>query len=298
MASFMLRAIPAIVFLLGLTVVDQSLAQDRVQQELDRVSELLQRLGREELSKEQSDAVPASRTKRASNPFSDKGAESQPESGTPPKVSIDQDTIRINVNGQELRIARPKPSERSQHTPSALPADFTGGLLQALDEPDMKRVEIYQQYALALSAFHKRDYDKAKSLLKDLEESIENEGAVAQTYALILFQTGDFQRAAEWAYNSLQSVKPFDWKTIQGLYGHPSDYASRYKELQTASRNEPERIELHFLLAYHHLMLGHRRHAEAELKLVQQSLDADPLVLNLIQETQTPFAEPPQPLSR
>lgn len=297
MGSIMLRVTPGIIVLLGLIVTDQTLAQDRVQQELNRVGELLQQLDRTNSRQKTNVAESENRKENTPNPFASRNAAADPDSKAPPEVSIDEREIRIEVAGQVLRINRPGTQPNDSTAQSAPALEIEGNRLQSLNETGLERAKIYQQYSLSLAEFGKRDYEKAESLLAELGDSIVNEDAVCQTYALILFQTGDFQKAAEWAYAGLQSVKPFDWNTIQGLYGHPEDYAARYRELQKLSREEPERVELHFLLAYHHLMLGHLRHAEAELKITQNSLGSDLVVQKLLQMAQNPAAEPPQPLS-
>lgn len=297
MAPFILRVTSGVVLLLGLTVTNQALAQNQVQQELNRASELFQQLDSANSRKKPSVADSERRNEQRSNPFSSESTESVPGSKAPPKVSIDGQEIRIEAAGRSLRIDRPEVQPSDSAAQSAPALEIAGSVLQSLNESGLQQAEIYQQYALSLAEFNKGHYAKAKSLLEELGDSVVNEGVVCQTYALILFQTGEYQKAAEWAYAGLQSVKPFDWNTIRDLYGRPEDYAARYEELQKLSKNEPDRVELHFLLAYHHLMLGHRRHAETELKNVQHSLGTDPVVQMLLQEVRKPVVEPPQPLS-
>lgn len=232
------------------------------------------------------------------------------EPGSSPNVEIGDNVIEIQVGGRAIRVPRRNPGPNvsasqiagtkitgTQTAEARIPTDLIAGLLPAGRTGAFDRAAIYLELGNAASDFAKGAYEQAKLRLEPFGERMAGEGLPAQVYALTLFQVGDFSSAAEWAHNGLRTSKPLNWETIQGFYGNPADYAGRYKELQQRSRREPDRIELRFLLAYHHLMLGHREYAESELQVVQQALGDDEVV-QALSRMASPSLAPPAPLSR
>ncbi|MEZ6095872.1 MAG: hypothetical protein R3C03_16850 [Pirellulaceae bacterium] len=114
--------------------------------------------------------------------------------------------------------------------------------------------------------------------------------------SLTLFQLGNFEQAAEHAYTAASNGPLWDWDELQSLYSQTKVYALRYEELQRLAREANAPVPLHFLLAWHHQMLGHRAEAIAEWQLVLSKLPNDPVATHWLGEAQRPISSPPQPL--
>ena len=303
------------VFLTGASVffnTSQMCAQDTAMRELDRVSDLLEQLqGAGWLNSDRMSEAAAK--PRATDPFSIHSQEANAESlhtqanrmhltenvsTDSAKVEIDDNSIRINLDGQELVVPRLHRNLPTGDTSQAGSADSINQAWAAIDRNGPNRAMLYQQLSYALMEFSKGEYQKAKSRLDAHDDEIANDGMVAQIYAMLLFQTGHFADSAKWAHRSLRVSKPFNWDTIQGFYSNPADYSIRYQQLQKRSDQEPERVELRFLLAYHHLMLGHNQHAARELKVVKKTLVDDATVQRLSHLALQPSIQPPKPLPR
>ncbi len=309
--------LPTLVLGLSTTLEIRSLsgqesAQDSVQRELDRVGELLGQLQASGILKPGSAPGPDS-LPQLSNPFSDLKIESTPGTSLgagsgrvpttastptpPPGVEIGPDAIRIQIGEQAFRVPRVA-SSRAPAAATANEATKTFNVpLGSFRSSALDKAALYSQLGYALSDFKKGQYEQAKSRLDGFRHQIADEPIVAQSYALILFQNGDFSESAAWAYESLRASRPWDWDALRGLYGEAQDYAARYEQLQTRSAAQPDQIQRRFLLAYHHLMLGHQANATRELQSVKQSIAEDPVVQRLTELAQQSTVKPPMPLA-
>ncbi len=284
----------AIGCLLGFCIlaISPGQADDRVAEALDIVNQLLERPERDETTKPAPGENPFAATPPVGT-TSDRPESPSDPTQKPPEVRLETDRIEIEVGGRTIVVNRP--SSNLSSTAGHIPPPG----LRETQHPANKALattEMLQAYALAVSDFQKGCFDSAVDRLREYEDQLDDHGLVAQTYALMLFQQGNWQKAAEWVYNGVANAKLIDWQTVSGIYGDHSAYAPRYHELQIASQQNPERVDLHFLIACHHLMLGHRRHALTALGSVQQTLDSDPVVMKLATLARAEPAEPPQPL--
>ena len=270
------------VALLGMTLFAAENAYSQsAQDHIDRVNQILGQI-------QNRTGVNIPQVKSNTNPETLKGnpfAVTQTKSyssGNQPSVQIGPANITIDLNGKSFSVPR------TNQSPGVSKQLVSSG-------NNLRRAFAYQQFAQALIAFKKQDYQTAESQMKSAMSDLKSDPVVQQNYAMVLFQNGKYSLAAQMAYEALQSQQPFNWQTIQGLYGETGAYSKSYAALQQAAKSSPNKAEVRFLLGYHHLMLGHRQHAASEFQFVQSKLKSDPVVNALLQKTKSDQNQPPKP---
>ncbi len=176
-----------------------------------------------------------------------------------------------------------------------LRADTSDGFAVEMDTPE-GRVVVNQQgleaYAAAVRAFRERDYPMALQHADAAVEAMPQMAKFAQFRGLARFTMNEFTAAAEDVYQALRMGPAWDWPTVTEFYMKSADYASRYRDLQRAAKADPESAELQFLVAYHHMMLGHHDAALAAWQRTDQLLPDDSVVtaqLRRLQERPAPI---------
>lgn len=138
------------------------------------------------------------------------------------------------------------------------------------------------------AALKRRDYGTALAAAdKALQQSPQNSD-VHQLKSLILFAMGDYQKASASAYNGLATGRAFTWPTVAKLYPSVEDYKRQYASLAEQTRDKSDQASLHFLLGYHHLMLGHVAEGRASLAAAQTKLPQDKLLSVLLSQLPAP----------
>jgi hypothetical protein len=150
------------------------------------------------------------------------------------------------------------------------------------------RVRISQRaiedYSAARSLFYKGDYRQAILLMNSAVEEMPREQRFRQFRALVYFALGEYASAADDAYQALTPGTIWDWATVHALYTDPAEYAAQYRSLQRACREHEQSVELHFLLAYHHTLLGHHPAALKSWRQAERFLPEDPVVMAQIRQ--------------
>lgn len=105
---------------------------------------------------------------------------------------------------------------------------------------------------------------------------------VEQLRALALFALHEYDQAAAAAYTVLESGAQWDWPTLQGMYPNRETYLEHLRTLRAAAAEPTATAGVHFLLAYHCLMLHqvdaarealiNTRHLQPENQLVHRLL--------------------------
>jgi tetratricopeptide (TPR) repeat protein len=250
--------------------------------------------------------------------------ESRPD-GTSAAVGISDSAITIQVGGQNITVPRTGPngvqpngqSVGHNHLASPLYAQGrvtingqpVGGCLlnRAVAISESTDVTIdrngktissaaYRELAAGLDSFGRADFATAAKHLEKCIAANPNDPLPHPFYSLTLFAIGNYDEAAEYAYSAAATSPVWDWNQLQSYYADPTHYANQYEQLQIASRQATARPGTHFLLAWHHLMLGHRAAAQAELERVLQQMPNDPLVVGLMELARQPISAPPQPM--
>ena len=234
----------------------------------------------------------------ATSPFSNKRRHAAP---AVPRFESDAGGIRVFVDPAEI----PSQAERPQ-----LPAEVQGLLQQFaphvrmtngaihLEDQGIRvdtrngvnvdlntrsgRVRISQRaiedYSAARKSFYNRDYHQALPLMNSAVEQMPEEQRFRQFRALAHFALGDYAAAADDAYQALALGAIWDWATVHSHYAESAEYAAQYRNLQRACRENDQSAELHFLLAYHHTLLGHHAAALKSWRQAERFLPEDPVL--------------------
>lgn len=144
-------------------------------------------------------------------------------------------------------------------------------------------VQARDHVAAARRAFEQRDYAAALGHADRVVQLVPKNPDARQLRSLILFAMSDYKRSAAEAYDAILLGPVWNWATLSSLYADVADYTQQYRGLQTAAANQPKSLEVHFLLAYHYLMLGHLKQGEAELAKVLEIKPAEPVSAQLLQ---------------
>jgi tetratricopeptide (TPR) repeat protein len=297
----------------------------------DRVNDLVQQ-ARDLAKNAQDSAVANSGTFR--NPFARgntigaNGPQVGMQNAVPaarPGVDISESAIEINVGGQRILVPRTGPDAvgpgmalitgNSGANPSTdgigvtidgkLPGAGTPVRGMAVDPSGDVTIHrngstistaAYREFAAGSDAFRKADYSAAVEHLEKSVAANPNDPMPHSLYSLALFANGKYDAAAEYAYSAAANSPVWDWEQLRFLYAAPEHYTVQYEQLQLAARLASATPGTHFLLAWHHLMLGHRESAQAELDRVLQHLPNDPVAMRLMNLARQPVVPPPQPM--
>jgi hypothetical protein len=127
-----------------------------------------------------------------------------------------------------------------------------------------------------------REYAAAHQAISVAVAREPKNSALLQLRSLISFAQGDFQKAAADAYSALSFGRSLDWTAIQQLYPSVPEYTDQYHRLAAVAKEKPEEAHVQFLLAYHHLMLGHKPEGRVALEAAQKKLPQDKLIPMLL----------------
>ena len=192
-----------------------------------------------------------------------------------PTVAINPGEIRVTTGGIDMSVPRIQPG-----VSVGVPGAVTTGIPATVARAD-NTVQAYRDFAAAVKAFRGADYNSAKQHMQGAVTAMPNQAAFSQFHSLVHFATGDYKRAAEFAYSST-AVSPLpSWHQLRGYYGNPQHYTDQYQRLQSAVNTQSD-PSTNFLLGYHHLMLGHHKHAQSQLQAVITALPNDPVAGRLI----------------
>jgi tetratricopeptide (TPR) repeat protein len=149
------------------------------------------------------------------------------------------------------------------------------------ETPEEKAARLF---ASAQQSFARRDYASALTAMDQVVELEPKNLDVLQFRSLVLFAQQDYQRAAADAYDALLLGPTWTWPTISKLYNsNTATYTAHYQALSRAAKSDQYSLEKHFLLAYHHLMLGHLEHGQKELEHVLAIQPNEPVSAQLLQ---------------
>ncbi len=136
--------------------------------------------------------------------------------------------------------------------------------------------------ASARKAFHASDYPLALRYCDQAAQTMAWNPDVQQMSSLVCFALEDHRPAAAAAYEALSRGDAWDWATLSGLYADPASYTAQYRALQQQSREADATAEVHFLMAYHYLVLGHSEAARAQLEQMLELQPGDRLASQLL----------------
>lgn len=146
-------------------------------------------------------------------------------------------------------------------------------------QPQRQSLELVEQ---AKSAFQRGEVEKAKQLMDDVLKLSPNSASAFQFRALCHFAQKDYDAAAADVYDTLLRGPAWNWDVLKKLYSNVDLYTKQYHDLSRSAAANPDSMAQHFLLGYHHLMLGHLRHGEIELKKALEIQPNEPLMVKLL----------------
>ena len=169
-------------------------------------------------------------------------------------------------------------------TPAPLPGPYVP---EQPPEPPAPATEPEPSPALQLTyqaqeAFAQGDYQSAAEFMNQVIELSPESAAAYQFRALSHFALQQHDQAAADVYDALLRGPIWTWKTVFPLYGDAQVYTRQYRELSAAAKQDGDSMSKHFLLAYHHLMLGHLEHGAKELNKVLSIQPEQPVTQKLL----------------
>lgn len=138
--------------------------------------------------------------------------------------------------------------------------------------------------AQAKQMLKSRNYGAAQQAVDVALKREPKNAALMQLKSLISFAQSDFQAAAAMAYSALTLGQSFDWNVCRQLYPSTAEYTQQYQTLAAVVKAKPDQPHLQFLLAYHHLLLGHQKEGRAALELAKSLLPQDKLIPMLLSQ--------------
>lgn len=155
---------------------------------------------------------------------------------------------------------------------------------QPVVRPESPQEKAARLFAAAQKAFARHDYASALRTMDQVVELEPKNLDVLQFRSLVLFAQQDYQRSAADAYDAFLLGPTWTWPTVVKLYKSDAEtYTAHYRALSRAAKSDQHSLEKHFLLAYHHLMLGHLEHGQRELEHVLAIQPNEPVTQQLLQ---------------
>lgn len=142
----------------------------------------------------------------------------------------------------------------------------------------------------AQDAFREENYALATERMNEVVKLSPESAAAYQFRALTHFAQGNYDNAAADAYETLLRGPLWNWETVYPLYGNKQTYENQYRALTVAAKTDSQSMSKHFIMAYHHLVLGHLEHGEKELQHVLTIQPNEPVtvkLLTVVQERRT-----------
>ncbi len=117
----------------------------------------------------------------------------------------------------------------------------------------------------ARRAFRQGEVQRALRLSEQAVAANPDDMDALQLQALASFALGQYEQAAAAAHTVLAADAAWDWATLRRMYPDSATYLAQLRVLQEHTRQEPESVASHFLLAYHYLMIQEVDEAREEL---------------------------------
>lgn len=132
--------------------------------------------------------------------------------------------------------------------------------------------------AVAKTEYAAKNYGLALARLNAALELAPNQSDILQFRALVQMALGQHKAASASLYSALSKGEMWTLAEMQRVNPVLDDYRNLVDALAMVAAVKPEAAEVHFLLAYHHQVLGRTAEARAELQRAQTLMPNDPLV--------------------
>ena len=141
-----------------------------------------------------------------------------------------------------------------------------------------------EEFSAARRAFRNRDYGTALNCIDRALKLSPRDFDLHQFRSLVLFAAGDYDTSAVAVYTALTLGPGWNWNTVWKFYAGAGQYEPQYRALQRAAAARTASAEVHFLLAYHELMLGHLDAGRRELNAVLEIKPDESLTVSLLSQ--------------
>jgi hypothetical protein len=149
-----------------------------------------------------------------------------------------------------------------------------------------------QELADAKRALRQGRYEDVIGIVERVMNGSRGGVEAAQIRALALFAMQKYDQAAADAYRVLQSEAAWDWQALRQMCASRPIYVQQLRSLQAAAAQPMASAGVHFLLAYHCLMLDQSDAARAELVKTKQLQPENRLVDHLLASLPPSLAGP------
>jgi len=146
--------------------------------------------------------------------------------------------------------------------------------------------EAIQDLDNARAAFKKGDYAGAQQLTEKALKLVPSDATLHEFRALTLFAQKKYQEAAAAIYAVLVTGPGWDWDTLKALYPDVATYTTQLRALEEYVKQNPNKSDARFLLAYHYLAMGYPDSAIKQLTEVVKLQPKDQLSAELLKSLQ------------
>lgn len=136
----------------------------------------------------------------------------------------------------------------------------------AVSTEDTTVADANKQFDAAREAFRAGDYARAQELVEQAIALLPSDATLHEFRGLTLFAQRKYREAAAGLYAVLAAGPGWNWTTMSALYANPDTYTKQLRELEAYTKNHRKEVDVHFLLAYHYLVLGSKDAALHQLK--------------------------------
>ena len=143
-----------------------------------------------------------------------------------------------------------------------------------------------QAFEAARQAFGTKNYAEAQRQVETAIQLMPDDSILHEFRALTLFAQGKYADASAAIYAVLAAGPPWDWQTIQVLYGDVNAYTQQLRKLEQHIQKNPKEAEGRFLLAYQYLCIGDGNAALKQFQEVTKLEPTDQLSAALVKQLQ------------
>jgi len=166
-----------------------------------------------------------------------------------------------------VRIVQPRSNPSTVSAPSAPISD---AMRQAKNKTDVAR-----------AFFRTAQYSDAQRHLDTVVQLAPNDTNAFQFRSLVLFAQRKYSPAAADAYDSLGMGNTWTVDVLDSIYPVADRYHQHFANLKQEAETNPS-MPVHFLMAYHYLMLNDLANGKLELEKVLALQPEEPLTMKLL----------------
>lgn len=136
----------------------------------------------------------------------------------------------------------------------------------------------------AQEAFHSGNFAQALRLASHAAVELPQNAQPHELMSLALFALKDYRGANIEAHAALALAPASDWNTLYAYYGEVPVYERQLEALVVHIDAHPDAADARFVLAYHDLMMGHKKEARAQLEIVVARVPQDQVAAKLLRQ--------------